>query len=176
MRIEIEFLDREISKDTAVQTVIFLESVIINSMTRTRISTTRPTSTLNNRKRRAARLAILAGAYAVYLVGLSYNKTPRNTSKLSGADWLDELLEGHDTRFYDNMGMNRHVYCWLLEILGKKAGLRDTKHVTLREQLAIFLYFAVTGVSVRKLQERFQRSPDTISRCQIISLWSPTQK
>ena len=153
---------------------IFLERVVINSMARTWVTqskSSRQPTTLNDRKLQAARLAILSGAYAVYLVGLLYNKIPRNTSKLRGADWLNELLEGHITRFYDNMGMNRHVFNQLLEVLRTKAGLKDTRHVTLGEQLAIFLYFAVNGSSVRKLQERFQRSPDTISRCAIISIW-----
>ncbi|KIK42155.1 hypothetical protein CY34DRAFT_39125, partial [Suillus luteus UH-Slu-Lm8-n1] len=36
--------------------------------------------------------------------------------------------------------------------------------VTVEEQLAIFLYTCVTGLSTCLLGERFQRSPDTISR------------
>jgi hypothetical protein len=43
----------------------------------------------------------------------------------------------------------------------RTAGLCNTKHVTAEEQLAIFLYLCTTGATN---QERFQRSPDTISK------------
>jgi hypothetical protein len=119
---------------------------------------------LANLKRKAILLAISAGAAAVHLVGSSYLRTPRNTSRLTGQAWVEELLQGHPLRFYDNMTMNRHVFRQLLQALIVKVGLGDTKHVTLEEQLAICLYFFATGCSIRKLQERFQRSPDTISR------------
>jgi transposase len=44
------------------------------------------------------------------------------------------------------------------------AGLLHSKHICAEEQLAIFLHIAKTGKSVREIQERFQHSPDTISR------------
>ncbi|KAF8171128.1 hypothetical protein BJ912DRAFT_832054, partial [Pholiota molesta] len=40
----------------------------------------------------------------------------------------------------------------------------DGKYVSANEQLAIFLHFARTGASSRMLQERFQRSGETISK------------
>ncbi|KAH7917968.1 hypothetical protein BV22DRAFT_976376, partial [Leucogyrophana mollusca] len=44
-------------------------------------------------------------------------------------------------------------------------GYTDSRNgVTLEEQLAIFLYACVTGLSSRHLGERFQRSPDTITK------------
>ena len=116
-------------------------------------------------RRNATILAILAGTAAVQFVASSYwEKTPRNTSTLSGKAWVDELLEGHPICFYDNLTMNRHVFRQLLRALNEKAGLGDSKYVTLEEQLAVFLYFSATGCSVQKLEERFQRSPDTISK------------
>ncbi|KAF8187944.1 hypothetical protein K438DRAFT_1490367, partial [Mycena galopus ATCC 62051] len=39
-----------------------------------------------------------------------------------------------------------------------------TKYVSADEKLATFLHFARTGTSNRMLQERFQRSADTIHR------------
>jgi hypothetical protein len=115
-------------------------------------------------KQKAVLLAISAGAMAVQLVSSSYFRTPRNTLRLTGQAWVEELLHSHPVRFYDNMTMNRHVFCQLLQALIVKVGLGDTKHVTLEEQLTIFLYFCATGCSVRKLEEWFQRSPDTISQ------------
>jgi hypothetical protein len=47
----------------------------------------------------------------------------------------------------------------------RKLGYRDSRHVPLHEQLAIFLYTCVTGLTTRHVGERFQRSSSTISRC-----------
>jgi transposase len=49
-------------------------------------------------------------------------------------------------------------------------GHGDTKYVTLEEQLAIFLYTSVTGLSIRHVGERFQRANGTISKCVLQSL------
>ncbi|KIN97277.1 hypothetical protein M404DRAFT_135861, partial [Pisolithus tinctorius Marx 270] len=43
-------------------------------------------------------------------------------------------------------------------------GHSNSKFVTLEEQLAIFLYTCVTGLTVRHVGEHFQWSNDTISR------------
>ena len=43
------------------------------------------------------------------------------------------------------------------------SGLTDRRQVTADEQLVTLLYIARTGSSMRVLQERFQRSPSTIS-------------
>lgn len=60
--------------------------------------------------------------------------------------------------------MHRHVFIVLLQLL-REGGINDSKHVTLEEQLAIFLYACVTGISVCHLAERFQRSNETILKC-----------
>jgi hypothetical protein len=46
----------------------------------------------------------------------------------------------------------------------QEIGLGPSKHVSLEEQLAIFLYASVTGLSIRHLGERFQRSNEIISK------------
>jgi hypothetical protein len=93
-----------------------------------------------------------------------FNKVPQHTSILSGQGWIDELIAGHDGRFYNEMGMRKHVFWSLLSVLQRDTGLHDTRHVSCEEQLAIFLHYAHRGLSNRALQERFQRSPDTISK------------
>ena len=42
--------------------------------------------------------------------------------------------------------------------------LTDSQYITLEEQLAIFLYGCVTGLSVHHLGERFQRANDTVAK------------
>jgi hypothetical protein len=77
---------------------------------------------------------------------------------------VDELLNGHEGRFYNELGMRKHVFRRLLNVLERLADFGDTKHVTAEEQLSIFLHFARRALSNRGLQERFQRSGDTISK------------
>ena len=55
---------------------------------------------------------------------------------------------------------------WLL--LMQCMGYGDNKYLKLEEQLAIFLYGSVTGLSVRHLGEHFQRSNDTIAKWVLI--------
>ena len=43
-------------------------------------------------------------------------------------------------------------------------GHQNSRNVSLEEQLAIFLYMCVTGLTIRHVGERFQRSNETISR------------
>ena len=59
--------------------------------------------------------------------------------------------------------MHLRVFKALLRTL-HKMGYGDAKHITLREQLAIFLHVNVTGNTIRQLGERFQRANGTISK------------
>jgi hypothetical protein len=91
-------------------------------------------------------------------------KTPYHTSMLSGVAWVDELMNGHPERIRCELGVHLHVFKKMLAVL-QKIGFQDSKGVTLREQLAIFLYTCVTGLSTRHVGERFQRSNTTVSLC-----------
>ena len=101
---------------------------------------------------------------AIALYASHFDKIPQHTSILSGQDWINELIAGHNGRFYNEMGMNKHVFQALLSTLQRETGLHSTRHISDAEQLAIFLHYAHRGLSNRALQERFQRSTDTISK------------
>jgi hypothetical protein len=62
------------------------------------------------------------------------------------------------------MGMTKAVFLKLLGELRAHAGLGDTRHIACEEQLATFLRMCRVGASHREMQERFQHSPDTISK------------
>lgn len=109
-------------------------------------------------------IIINAVSSAVLLYAEShYNKIPYHTSALSGAAWADELMNGHPERIRCELGVHCHVFKHLLRVL-RKMGYGNSKHVTLEEQLAIFLYTCVTGLTIRHVGERFQHSNDTISK------------
>lgn len=92
-----------------------------------------------------------------------YIREPYHTSVLTGEAWVMELLSGHPQRMRTALGVNLHTFSALISEL-RAAGYSNSRHVSLEEQLAIYLYACVTGLTIRHLGERFQRSNDTISR------------
>jgi len=92
-----------------------------------------------------------------------YVKQPYHTSILSGEGWVQELLNGHPKRIQCELGVSKEVFNLLIHEL-QSMGHTRTRHVSLEEQLAIFLYTSVTGLSVRHTGERFQRANATISK------------
>jgi hypothetical protein len=90
-------------------------------------------------------------------------RQPYHTSILSGRGWVEELLNGHPRRIRTELGVHKHVFRELIFTL-HHMGHGDSKYVTLEEQLAIFLYTCVTGLTSEHVGERFQRTGETISR------------
>ena len=101
---------------------------------------------------------------AALLYSTRFNCVPVHTSQLLGQQWLDELIDGHNQRFHNEMGIRKHVFMRLVRVLRRDTGLVDTQHVLAEEQLAIFLHYVHQGLSNRALQECFQRSADTITK------------
>jgi hypothetical protein len=99
----------------------------------------------------------------IRLIFRYHMKEPYHTSILSGYAWVQELLNGHPERIRTELGVHKEVFCALIEEL-RLMGHEDTKYVTLEEQLAIFLYTSVTGLTIRHVGERFQRANGTISK------------
>ena len=87
---------------------------------------------------------------------------PYHTSALSGEAWVIELLVGHPGRIRCELGMNANVFVGLVDEL-RELGHDDSKFVSLEEQLVIFLYMSVTGLTIRHAGKRFQRSNKTVS-------------
>jgi len=107
---------------------------------------------------------LVSARESILLYASCFKKVPQHTSILSSQGWVDELISGHDGQFYNNMGMHKHVYQELLSTLRKDTDLHDTRYISAEEQLTIFLQYAHWGLSNRALQERFQRSGDTIPK------------
>jgi hypothetical protein len=119
---------------------------------------------------------IHAGAMIMILIITAYHaaalaiashpkKCAQHTSSLSGEQWVQELLSGHEDRIFNELGMRKTVFQKLLEDLRANAGVHDTRYVSAEEQLSTFLHYVHRGLSNRALQERFQRSGGTISKC-----------
>ena len=87
---------------------------------------------------------------------------PLHTSILTGQAWVTELIFGHPNRIYHSLGVRKEVFLELVLIM-REYGVTDSRWVSVEEQLAIYLHASVTGLTVRHLAERFQRSNSTIS-------------
>jgi hypothetical protein len=104
----------------------------------------------------------VAGAVMEYSSSF-YNKEAYHTSALTGQGWVSELLNGHPDRIKCELGVRLQVFQILINTL-KQQGYNDSNNVTLEEQLSIFLYTCVTGLTVPHVAERFQRAGNTITR------------
>ena len=86
------------------------------------------------------------------IICAQYLKQPWHTSILTGQMWVLELLGGHPEHIHTELEVHTHVFYALIDELCS-LGCTDSKFVTLEEQLAIFLYCSVTGLTVRHLGE-----------------------
>ena len=98
-----------------------------------------------------------------------FDKTPYHTSALSGAAWVVELFNGHPECIHCELGVHKHVFQILISYL-QIIGVSHSQDVLLEEQLAIFLYKYVTGLSIQHVGERFQHSNNTIHKY-VPSFW-----
>ena len=83
-----------------------------------------------------------------------YDKQPYYTFALSGSAWVLKPLTGHPKHIWSELGVQKHVFNILLQLL-LNAGYGDSRYITFEEQLTIFLYACVTGLSSCHLGEQF---------------------
>lgn len=73
-------------------------------------------------------------------------KEPCHTSILYGYAWVQELLHSHPECICTELGVHKEIFQALIGKL-ESMGSGDSKCMTLEEQLVIFLYKSVTGLS-----------------------------
>lgn len=125
-----------------------------------------------SRQRRVAAItAVLAETLAVYAATKLYRpmplppRRPYHTSKLTGHAWVQEVLLGNPHRVKDNFGLSKRGFRRLVTALEQKTGLSTSRRgITTNEQVAMFLYTVTTGLTLRKVAERFQHSLATVSK------------
>jgi hypothetical protein len=102
-------------------------------------------------------LGTLVNTHPIYRV-------PSYISGPTGEGWINELMTGHPNHIRCAFGVHLPVFKALVSEL-QEAGHHGTVNVSLTEQLSIFLYTCVTGLSTRHVALHFRRSPTTISKC-----------
>ena len=114
-----------------------------------------------------AGMAFFMETFMVAALDFTSNRAPQvpyHTSILTGYGWVLELLLGHPERIHTELGMYRETFDALVEELHAGGQFNPGDLVTLEEQLAIFLYTCVTGLTSPHVGERFQHSTDTINK------------
>lgn len=78
---------------------------------------------------------------------------PYHTLILMGEGWILEFLNGHSNRIQTCLGVSHDVFDQLVHVL-KHHGVLDSQHgISVEEQLGIFLYISVTGLSSQHVEE-----------------------
>ena len=98
-------------------------------------------------------ISIILTATAVLADSLFARPEPYHTSILTGKGWVMELLSGNPNRIRCELGVSHDVFAALISEL-RDMGHGNSKYVSLEEQLAIFLYMSVTGLTIRHVGER----------------------
>ena len=88
-------------------------------------------------------MSIILTATAALLQSM-FTKEPYHTSILMGEGWVMELLAGNERRIHCELRVHCEVFAALIADLCEM-GHRNSKYVSLEEQLAIFLHACVTG-------------------------------
>jgi hypothetical protein len=121
---------------------------------------------VQRRRRLAALITLIVAQLAIYWQILFSSNTPIpfHTSILTGEGWMLELLNGHPERIRISLGVSHDAFDGLLQLLVQHGVVPSRNGISVEEQLGIFLYTCVTGLSSRHVTERFQHSPGTITR------------
>ena len=93
---------------------------------------------------------------------LTYNKMAYHTPALTGEMWVLELLNGHPECIWNELGIHKHVFWNIIKDLHLFSH-QDSKVIMLKEQLTIFLYTCITGLSIQHVSEHFQHAMEMTS-------------
>jgi len=92
-------------------------------------------------------------------------KLRTHDSRMTGEMQIEEWYQRHPGAMHSHLGVFSSTFklvLYDLETVG--GGLAPTRYISIRGQLAIFLYICKEGLGVRHAGEAFQRSLDTVSK------------
>ncbi|KAJ9544803.1 hypothetical protein OSB04_024510 [Centaurea solstitialis] len=109
-------------------------------------------------------LVIVVFLYLYYIRSMRLKRKRDNTSRLTGRQFTNELLEGTDTQCIDLLRMNRVAFVQLSAHFKAKGWLTYSKHISVEEKMAIFLMIIGHNQRYRVVKNRFQHSTQTIHK------------
>ncbi|XP_062202680.1 uncharacterized protein LOC133905010 [Phragmites australis] len=98
------------------------------------------------------------------LLCLQEEKRPVHTSSLPGAKKVKEILEGHEIWCRVEFRMEPEIFRATSNFLRRENLLRDTRGVSVEEQLGMFMFMLSHNASNQRLQKAFQHSGEIIHR------------
>jgi len=105
-----------------------------------------------------------AGAINKCYINYMY-KEPCMVLYNTGMCWLIEVLRSHWKRSVNMFRMDATTLLSLCTELETYHGLKPSRRMSVIEKVAMFLFTIAVGALNRQVQERFQHSGETISRC-----------
>jgi hypothetical protein len=113
-------------------------------------------------------LPLLIGIVILALAEGGYNSEEARRcvrgSRVTGDEWVHEIINADNPgRCIQLFRMKPETFMRLCQEL-RSVGLTNSRHVTIAEQLAIFLFMTSQDASNRLTQETFQHSGETIHR------------
>lgn len=87
-----------------------------------------------------------------------------NTSAMSGHQFTLELLEGNDRQCIELLRMSRDSFVRLCSHFKVKGWLKDSKHISVEEKMAMFLMMLGHNQRYVVIKRRFQHSKQTIHK------------
>jgi len=105
-----------------------------------------------------------AGAINMCYINYMY-KEPCMVSYNTGMRWLTEVLRGHWKRSVNMFRTDATTLSSLCTELETHHGLKPSRRMSVIEKVAMFLFIIAVGALNRQVQERFQHSGETISKC-----------
>jgi hypothetical protein len=94
-------------------------------------------------------ILLAAATHVLISIHTPDDSEPYHTSTLTGQEWVIKLIVGHPERICCGLGVHVHVFEGLVNELCA-LGHTDSCHVSLEEQVAIFLYSCVTGLTINR--------------------------
>ena len=104
------------------------------------------------------------GAINMYYINYMHKESCM-VSYNTGMHWLNEVLRGHWKRCVNMFRMDTTTLLSLCNDLETHHGLKPSRRMSVIEKVTMFLFTIVVGASNKEVQERFQHSGETISRC-----------
>ncbi|KAG5243666.1 protein ALP [Salix suchowensis] len=93
------------------------------------------------------------------------HKEPCMISYNTRMRWLNDILRGHWKRSVNMFRMDKDTLLGLCHDLETRYGLKPSRRMCVLEKVGMFLFTLAVGASNRHVQERFQHSGETVSRC-----------
>ncbi|KAK6779939.1 hypothetical protein RDI58_022123 [Solanum bulbocastanum] len=109
-------------------------------------------------------LCRIAGKYILMYYKQYLFKEPCRTSRRSGYIFIQEILQGNETRCYENFWLKKEVFVDPSKDLNEKYGLKSTRGMSIHEMLGMFLMTCAHGAEKHMIQDIFQHLGEMVHR------------